>query len=73
MSRSEPILEFARQVPWVHRSARKFRRRRWSPGRGSCQLQPYILPLFTQVPGETVWKFGVGPELGLREQSRGVE
>src|SRR5215208_437158 len=29
--------------------------------------------LFTQVPGETVWKFGIGPESGLREQPRGVE
>jgi hypothetical protein len=26
--------------------------------------RPFILPLFTEVRGETVWKSGIGPEWG---------
>jgi hypothetical protein len=29
--------------------------------------------LFTGVRGETVWKFGMGPESGLQERSEGIE
>jgi hypothetical protein len=36
-------------------------------------LRPSSLPLFTGVRGETVWKFGIGTETGLRERPRGAE
>src|ERR687898_547557 len=44
-------------------------------GRGTHREQPrpIFMPFFTQVRGETVWKFGMGPERGLRKRPGWVE
>src|SRR5918995_2644873 len=60
-----PLATAGSSFPWRARPSR-------TPAlRAATRRSSY--PLFTQERGETVWKFGMGPERGLRERPGWVE